>query len=69
MASAHACQAVQIMELDRLGLATIRDFLNKRARYLRLVAQNNKADGVDVTSMTVVACIEMELLENLINME
>jgi hypothetical protein len=47
----------------------IRDFLKKRARYLRLVAQNKKADGVNVTSITMVASIDPELLENLINME
>jgi hypothetical protein len=47
----------------------IRDFLKKRARYLRLVAQNNKADGANVTPITVVASIDPELLENLIDME
>jgi hypothetical protein len=47
----------------------IRDFLKKRARYLRLVAQNNKADGVNVTPITVVASIDPEFLENLIYME
>jgi hypothetical protein len=47
----------------------IRDFLKKRARYLRLVAQNNKADGVNVTPIKVVASIDSELLENLIDME
>jgi hypothetical protein len=45
------------------------DFLKKRARYLRLVAQNNKADRVNVTPITVVASIDPELLENLIDME
>jgi hypothetical protein len=35
----------------------------------RLVAQNNKADGVNVTPITVVASIDPELLENLIDME
>jgi hypothetical protein len=49
MAGAHMFQAVQHLELDTLGLVAIRDFLKKRARYLRLVAQNNKADGVNVT--------------------
>jgi hypothetical protein len=39
------------------------------ARYLRLVAKNNKADGVNVTPITVVASIDPELLENLIDME
>jgi hypothetical protein len=62
-------QAVQHSELDTLGLVAIRDFLKKRARYLRLVAQNNKADGVNVTPITVVASIEPEVLENLIDME
>jgi hypothetical protein len=33
------------------------------------VAQNNKADGVNVTPITVVASIDPELLENLIDME
>jgi hypothetical protein len=47
----------------------IRDFLKKRARYLRLVAQNNMADGVNVTPITVVASIDPELLENHIDME
>jgi hypothetical protein len=47
----------------------IRDFLKKRARYLRLAAQINKADDVTVTPITVVASIDPELLENLIDME
>jgi hypothetical protein len=62
-------QAVQHLELDRLGQVAFRDFLKKRACYLRLVAQNNKADGVNVTPITVVASIDPELLENLIDME
>jgi hypothetical protein len=33
------------------------------------VAQNNKADGVNVTPSTVVASIDPELLENLIDVE
>jgi hypothetical protein len=45
------------------------DFLKKRTRYLRLVAQNNKAYGVNVPQITVVASIDPELLENLIDME
>jgi hypothetical protein len=69
MAGAHMFQAVQHPELDSLGLLAIRDFLKKRARYLRLVAQNNKADGVNVTPITVIASINPELLENLIDME
>jgi hypothetical protein len=36
---------------------------------VRLVAQNNKADGVNVLPITVVASIDPELLENLIDME
>jgi hypothetical protein len=47
----------------------IRDFLKKRACYLRLMAQNNKADGVNVTPITVMASIDPKLLENLIYME
>jgi hypothetical protein len=68
MAGAHVFQAVQHPELDTLGLVAIRDFLKKRALYLRLVAQNNKADGVNVTPITVLASIDPELLENLIDM-
>jgi hypothetical protein len=69
MDGAHMFQAVQHPELDTLGQVAIRDFLTKRARYLRLVAQNNKADGVNVTPITLVASIDQELLENLIDME
>jgi hypothetical protein len=69
MAGAPMFQAVQHSELDTLGLVAIRDFLKKRARYLRLVALNNKADGVNVTPITVVASIHPELLENHIDME
>jgi hypothetical protein len=69
MAGAHVCQAVQHPQLDTLGLVAIRDFLKKRERYLRLVAQNNKADGVNVMPITVVASIDPELLEILIDME
>jgi hypothetical protein len=69
MAGAPMFQAVQHPELDTLGLVAIRDFLKKRARYLRLVAQNNKADGINVTPITVVASFDPELLENLIDME
>jgi hypothetical protein len=36
---------------------------------LWLVEQNNKADGVNVTPITVVASIDPELLKNLIDME
>jgi hypothetical protein len=69
MAGAPMFQAVQQPELDTLGLMAIGDFLKKRACYLRLMAQNNKADGVNVTPITVVASIDPELLENLIDME
>jgi hypothetical protein len=69
MAGAPMFQVVQHPELDTLGLVAILDFLKKRARYLRLVAQNYKADGVNVTPITVVPSIDPELLENLIDME
>jgi hypothetical protein len=46
----------------------IRDFLKKQARYLRIVLQNNKADGVSVKPITLVASIDPELHENLIDM-
>jgi hypothetical protein len=69
MTGAHTFQAVQHQELDTLGLMAIRNILKKRARYLRLVAQNNMADGVNVTPITVVASIDPELLKNLIDME
>jgi hypothetical protein len=69
MAGAHRFQAVQHQELDTLGLVAIRNSLTKRARYLRFVAQNNKANGANVTPITVVASIDPELLENLIDIE
>jgi hypothetical protein len=69
MAGAHMFQAVQHTELDTLGLVAIRDFLKKRARYLRLVAQNNKADGVNITSIIAVASIDRNLLESLIDIK
>jgi hypothetical protein len=69
MDSTHMFQAVQHPELDTLGLVAIRDFLKKLARYLRLLTQNNKADGVNVTPITVVSSIDPGLLENLIDME
>jgi hypothetical protein len=68
MAGASMFQAVQNPKLDTLGQVAIRDFLKKRARHLRLVAQNNKADGVNLTPITVVASIDPKLLENLIDM-
>jgi hypothetical protein len=69
MAGAHMFQAVQHPELDTLSLVATRDFPKTRARYLRLVAHNNKADGVTVTPITVVAWINPELLENHIYLE
>jgi hypothetical protein len=69
MAGAHMFQAVQHPVINTLGLVAVRDFLEKRARCLRLVAQNNKADGVDVTRITVLAWIDPSLLEILIGME
>jgi hypothetical protein len=47
----------------------IREFLKKRGRYLLLVAQYNKADGVNITPFTVVDSLDPKLLENLIDME
>jgi hypothetical protein len=69
MAGAHVFLAIKHPEFDKLGLVAIRDFLTKRARYLRLVGQNNMADGVNATPITVVASIDPELLENRIHME
>jgi hypothetical protein len=69
MAGRHMFQAVQHPELDTLGLIAIRGFLKKQARYLRLVAQNNKADAFNVTPITVVASIDPELLEKLFDIE
>jgi hypothetical protein len=69
MTCAHILQALRHPELDTLELTSIRDFLKKRAHNLRLVAQNNKAAGVNVTPITVVASIDPELLENRIDME
>jgi hypothetical protein len=69
MAGAHMFQAVQHPKLYMLGLVAISDFLNKRARYLRLVAQNNEADAVNVTPITVVVSIDPELLGDLIAIE
>jgi hypothetical protein len=62
MAGAHMFQVVQHPELDSLGLVAIRDFLKKRALYLRLVAQKNISGGVYFTPITVVASIDPELL-------
>jgi hypothetical protein len=69
MAGAPMFQAVQHPELDTLGLVAICNFQKKRARYFRLVAQKNKGEGVTVTPITVVASIDLELLENLIDMK
>jgi hypothetical protein len=62
-------QAIQHPEFITLCLVAICDFLKERASYLRLVAQNNKADAVNVTPITVVASVDTKLLENLIDME
>jgi hypothetical protein len=69
MPGEHVFQAVQHPELDMLGLVAIRNFLKKRARNLRLVAQNNKAGWVNVTSIALVASIDRELLENNIDIK
>jgi hypothetical protein len=69
MAGLHMFQAAQHPELDTLGLVAIRNFLKKPARCLRLVTQNNKADGANVTPFTVVASIDPGLLGNQIDME
>jgi hypothetical protein len=69
MPGALMFMAVQHPELDTLGLVTIRDLLKKRARYLQLVAHNNKTDGINVTPITDVASIESKLLGNLIDMK
>jgi hypothetical protein len=66
---AHFFQAVEHPELDTFGLMAIRNILKKRARYLRIVAQNNMTDGVNFLPIIVVASIGPELLENLIDME
>jgi putative ribosome biogenesis GTPase RsgA len=66
---AGAFQVVQHSELETLGLVAIRDFLKKRARFLRLDSQNIKADKVNVTPVIVMASIDPELLVNRIDME
>jgi hypothetical protein len=67
MAGEHMFQAIKHPGLYALGLVAIRDFLKKRARYLRLVAQNDTAGEVKVMPITVVASIYPTLLENLID--
>jgi hypothetical protein len=69
MAGVHVVQAVQHPELEKLGLLATRDFLKKRVRYLRLVAQENKEDGVNGTPITIAASIDPKILVNHINME
>jgi hypothetical protein len=69
MAGALMFQAIQHPGLDTLDLVAIRDFLKKRALYLLLGAQSKKADGVNVTPITVVASIDPESLINLIDIE
>jgi hypothetical protein len=61
MAGAPMFQAVQHPELDTLCLVIIRDFLENRARYLWLVAQNKKFSAartnlvvIGMTTITVV---------------
>jgi hypothetical protein len=66
MADADMFQAIKHPEIGTPGLVAIRQLLKKRARYLRLMAQNDKAEGVSVTLITLVAWIDPELLENLI---
>jgi hypothetical protein len=67
MAGALMFQAMQHSKLDTLGQVDTRDILQKRARYLRLAVQNNEADGITVTPITVVALIDSEPPENLID--
>jgi hypothetical protein len=67
MAGALMFQAMQHSKLDALGQVDTRDILQKRARYLRLAVQNNEADGITVTPITVVALIDSEPPENLID--
>jgi hypothetical protein len=69
MAGVHMFQAVQHLEFEMLGLVAIRDYLKKRARFLRLVAQNTKANSVNFTPIAVVASFESMLLKNLIDMQ
>jgi hypothetical protein len=69
MAGAHMFQAVQHPELDTLGLVAILNFLKKRTRCLRLVAQSNKAGSVNVTPIIVVASIDLELHDDIIDLE
>jgi hypothetical protein len=54
MAGAHMAHGPVLQDsgLDTLGLEAIRDFLKKRAHYLRLEAQNNKAGGFIITMIT-----------------
>jgi hypothetical protein len=69
MAGAHMFQAIKTQEPNTLCLVAIRDFLKKRAQNLRLVAQKNKVEGFIVTLITVLASIDLVLLENHIGME
>jgi hypothetical protein len=62
MAGTHMFHAIKKLELHTLCLVAIRDFLKKRTRYLHLVVQNNKANGVNVTPITVAASIDPKLL-------
>jgi hypothetical protein len=65
MAGTHLFQLVAHPELSKLWQVAIRDFLKMRARYLLLVKENNKAEGVNITPTTVVASLDPDLLENL----
>jgi hypothetical protein len=65
VAGTHLFQMVAHPELSKLGQVAIRDFLKMRARYLLLVKENNKAEGVNITRTTVVASLHPDLLENL----
>jgi hypothetical protein len=62
-------QAVQYPKPDALGLVAIRDVLKKRARYLRLVSENNEAAKFSVTPITLVISIDQGKVENHIDME
>jgi hypothetical protein len=69
MAGAHIFQAVQHPELDSLGLVAIRDFSEEANALSAARGAEQQADSVNVTPITVVASIDPELLENLIDME
>jgi hypothetical protein len=68
MAGPQMFQAVQHTELGTLGQVAIRDYMKKRARYLRLVAQNNNVHRVSILLIVVVASRDLELLQNFVDM-